>query len=1075
MQNPCQLYVQKHIKIAGFNIVSNLRRTLTQMQFGSCSSKKCTELFLVKRDKNNNKINRTESHWHVAPSLGAILHSLTPSSLQRACPRQITPPPQYINGMSTTTKCLSPPPTHRHNNMTHINCYNIDFKSNRKRNHIKMSPLPTNRSPLPLTVEAHTRSTTMPDCGQLRHGDQQRLSTANDPNALDKQRGLATCYCSATCSNKTSVKCFKMSNFCRSNVLFQRKKLSSPNLNAVFLLLLLCFNVATVTAHKCEVLVYFGLKTARCDRLELNTIPQDLSRDIKVLSFANNLLTEIPKDTFVDYMGLQEIYIVHNDLSLIAPDAFKGPRNLQILDLEGNQLTNVPSISFQHIRSVRILSLKDNPISYITENAFANLPNVEEINLENCFLERIDPRAFIGLLKLTDINLVNNELKELSGQMQNYLPPKLNVFRIYRNPWNCDCHLKWLREWISNSKVNWDFAQKTPTCSSPEIIKSIDWKHMSVEQFACPSRILMNSTTTMLLVHGHNTTIECIISGSPIPKVTWLKNGQGIAPDYDKYIVSTIKDDVPYQIRSYLTIRFLTLTDVGDYKCIASNSAGRSEVTYKLWVQENLNDPAPQYDGSMPQESILGIAVGGAVLLLVLAIVVVYGMRRRDKRKHAYKVREGKAMIAAANIPNALDNDEKMMPNATTQLLTNHNEKKLLEKPKDKEKEPMLKADSIIQNDMAVKKENIEMKKFSTQQTDTKNSEKNNSMKPIPIANGKLNGKPIGETTPDLLKNDFDHKEHKNQAINNLNKKPNNIPATNNIPKTIPPKPMPTVEVKKAPPRRDRPVEKKVQRTSSLERQKKEQTNKSDNHPPAPPLEQETSQAKDNLPRQRSLSRDSILSAPRGSPAKTPTRSIPQPPSNHNSRQLPNGGSGRNLPLTNHARGPVNRQGSNDSDRVPPGKYQTLPHNKNHSQYIADGSATLRANHGLSPGVDARPAAQAGVLSQAFQTLPTRGKAASSHNRTIPKPPQPCRVPVVAKSGKIHSIPPPPAPPAGHQMPNTDYRPRPKNPSTTTTSKPKNPTTSNNMYDFPSGSADWTGEKEKMPKPGTLTEFGTAV
>ena len=256
-------------------------------------------------------------------------------------------------------------------------------------------------------------------------------------------------------------------------------------------LLLLCDElVHMVSGHPCEVMVYRGQNTARCSNLGLDHLPSDMAHDIKVLEFVENQLSTLGADYFRGYTSLQEITMTQNGITTITADAFRGLTNVQLLDLEDNLIIVFPVNAFRHIPSVRSINFKNNRIKFISKDSFEYLPNIESITFENCIIERIHPLVFQNLDRLTDINLVNNELTTLDDRMGAALPPKLSVFRLYRNPWNCDCRLRWLRLWIDTSNINWDFSRNTPACSSPDIIRGISWKHMTPEQFACASRIL---------------------------------------------------------------------------------------------------------------------------------------------------------------------------------------------------------------------------------------------------------------------------------------------------------------------------------------------------------------------------------------------------------------------------------------------------------------------------------------------------------------------------------------------------------------------------------------------------------
>ena len=847
---------------------------------------------------------------------------------------------------------------------------------------------------------------------------------------------------------------------------------------------ILLFGMPIVAGHDCSVLVYFGLKTARCDNQDLLAVPDDLGRDIKVLSFADNGLEELTMDQFSSYPALQELYIVKNKLRTVHRDAFRGLLNLQILDLEDNELTVIPSVSFRHLRTVRILVLKKNPIKYIQANALANLPNIEEINFESCLLERIDIQAFGNLNKLTDINLVNNEIQTIDEGLQHHIPKVLKVFRIYRNPWNCNCKLRWLRIWLANSKVNWDFAQNTPACAHPDIISSVNWKHLKPEQFSCPSRILANSTTTVQLEPAQNVTVECIVFGDPAPKVTWLRGDKGVSTDYEKYTIRTMPDDAPFQFRSTLTLWQVTATDQGDYKCIADNPAGRSAVTYKLWMPRQDLQPLEGTGETyvINKELILGIAVGGAVLVLVLVICIVYGMRRRDNNRHAYKVREYKLEKGSMNNCDSEDNEKTM--NAASELLL------MEKKEKDKEKEPMIKRESPTSNHVLndARTNEFKMKLFSCQGDSKDPNHKHDSRcyktsrESEPLCKDQYKTTVLAddmrEVTPDLLKNDHKtspkgrrEREENPYVIG----KPKGAPGSSTLPRDT--KCNGSIANKQ---NRDNSALKGASTLPHKDSKSDKQAQRSRH-----------GSREDLLHRSSSGSRDSLTSpkstSSKSSPARTPTGTNPKDtkPNSQKSTKLPNSQSFSN----NMNKVPTVVTGHDDTAPKKPIKsclknsnnpYGTLPPN-------------LRSNQ-RDPG----PAAQAGVLSPHYDTLPSksgghhkgypmspvsRGSPSSSTSSRSSDPyhsvPNPKMSTISSKGGRTLVIPPPPAPPGQRSptRPSTESRPPPVGRSSTLPRKPKG--ASSTIYEFPPGVSERSNKKspevEVMPPPGTKTDYGTTV
>lgn len=286
-------------------------------------------------------------------------------------------------------------------------------------------------------------------------------------------------------------------------------------------------------------------------------------------------------------------------------------------------------------------------------------------------MEYINPLAFSGLERLSALNLVNNELRTVDSAMQSTLPSTLRVLRLYRNPWTCNCRLRWLRRWlvspvtrtsstvdVADLTVNWDFASNTPTCAAPALIRGVAWRHLTPDQFACPSRIVAvsaagtsaNGTTKtgIRATSGLNATVKCMAAGDPEPIISWSRGDRGghvLAPPTAMISVrqATVGDDGEPRIVSVLTLLSVTASrDSGDYSCMAENTAGRAEMTFKLIV-----DDAPLADTSrttvwpVDRDAFLGILLGLLAVVCIVVVCTVIRLRsiaRRRCRLHSKNV-----------------------------------------------------------------------------------------------------------------------------------------------------------------------------------------------------------------------------------------------------------------------------------------------------------------------------------------------------------------------------------------------------------------------------------------------------
>src|SRR5206468_2919234 len=138
------------------------------------------------------------------------------------------------------------------------------------------------------------------------------------------------------------------------------------------------------------------------------------------------------------------------------------------------------------------------------------------------------------------------------------------------------------------------FGSRSPACSSPDLLRGIAWRHLTEEKFACPSLIHLNSSwnesiptsSSQITAVASDTCVPlCIASGSPKPVIRWFNKEtqisenvvetrriiRGNASAYESLMVG---DDVDV-VTSCIRFHNFTESDVGEYRCIAENIAGR--------------------------------------------------------------------------------------------------------------------------------------------------------------------------------------------------------------------------------------------------------------------------------------------------------------------------------------------------------------------------------------------------------------------------------------------------------------------------------------------------------------------
>ncbi|NXD03827.1 LRR70 protein, partial [Certhia familiaris] len=266
--------------------------------------------------------------------------------------------------------------------------------------------------------------------------------------------------------------------------------------------------------------IFEGLSNLHCLYLQNNQIaflPRGLFSDllsVRYLTLQRNRLSVLGSGTFWGMISLQTLNLANNKISRISDSAFHHLENLAYLFLEGNNLTLVPSNAIGRLKNLERLSLSHNPIGSIQPFAFKGLNKLRYLSLKNVKLKTVAVNGFFGLNNLSQLILSYNDLKNINsstftllnnlmylqldrnkivsighgtfekmGQSLKVLSLAFNnitelqpeVLRplvslthlqVHSNPWNCNCKILALLNWLASSSVSAKIH-----CQSPQSMR----------------------------------------------------------------------------------------------------------------------------------------------------------------------------------------------------------------------------------------------------------------------------------------------------------------------------------------------------------------------------------------------------------------------------------------------------------------------------------------------------------------------------------------------------------------------------------------------------------------------------
>ncbi|XP_048351272.1 nyctalopin isoform X3 [Sphaerodactylus townsendi] len=175
---------------------------------------------------------------------------------------------------------------------------------------------------------------------------------------------------------------------------------------------------------------------------------------LKYLNLQDNRINVIHDGAFQNCQQMEYLYLNDNFISDLPEYSFDGLKHLKMLNIGGNLLRNVSNTWFRDQLELEVLYLDRNRISYIEEGAFENLTSLVSLHLNSNNLTTLpfsvfQPVYFLGRLYL------------------------------FRNPWECDCRIEWLKEWMENYRLVRDIP-----CTSPSSVAGLDLTNVYFERTA---------------------------------------------------------------------------------------------------------------------------------------------------------------------------------------------------------------------------------------------------------------------------------------------------------------------------------------------------------------------------------------------------------------------------------------------------------------------------------------------------------------------------------------------------------------------------------------------------------------
>ncbi|KAJ7412912.1 hypothetical protein WISP_94071 [Willisornis vidua] len=175
-------------------------------------------------------------------------------------------------------------------------------------------------------------------------------------------------------------------------------------------------------------------------------------------NLSNNKITDIEEGAFDGASGVNELLLTSNRLESVRHKMFKGLESLKTLMLRSNRVSCVGNDSFTGLSSVRLLSLYDNQITTVAPGSFDTLHSLSTLNL-------------------------------------------------LANPFNCNCHLAWLGDWLRKKRI----VTGNPRCQKPYFLKEIPIQDVAIQDFTCDDGNDDNSCSPLSRCPAECTCLDTVV------------------------------------------------------------------------------------------------------------------------------------------------------------------------------------------------------------------------------------------------------------------------------------------------------------------------------------------------------------------------------------------------------------------------------------------------------------------------------------------------------------------------------------------------------------------------------------
>uniref|UniRef100_A0A7N6BMY4 Slit homolog 2 (Drosophila) n=1 Tax=Anabas testudineus TaxID=64144 RepID=A0A7N6BMY4_ANATE len=308
--------------------------------------------------------------------------------------------------------------------------------------------------------------------------------------------------------------------------------------------------------------------TVDCSNQKLAKIPDHIPQYTAELRLNNNEFTVLEATgIFKKLPQLRKINLSNNRITDIEEGTFEGASGVNELILTSNRLENIHHRMLKGLSGLRTLMLRSNRISCVSNSSFVGLSSVRLLSLYDNQITSMNPGAFDTLHSLSTLNLL-------------------------ANPFNCNCHLAWLGDWLRRKRI----VTGNPRCQSPYFLKEIPIQDVAVQDFACEDGNDQNSCSPVLRCPAECSCLDTVVRCSNKGLTTLPK---GLPKETTElYLDGNHFTQVPVELSNF---KHLTLIDLSNNQISTLSNHSLSNMSELLTLILSYNRlrciPVRAFDG----------------------------------------------------------------------------------------------------------------------------------------------------------------------------------------------------------------------------------------------------------------------------------------------------------------------------------------------------------------------------------------------------------------------------------------------------------------------------------------------